>query len=141
MLLASVDNHAGSLLVQLPRWQCERGSPLRPNEPCNYASNLAYYHDVTMICQHEGWNIPKEYSTAMAQGFAALAMGSSFWHGSHTLLGNIADNRSGGGQSVALFRLSQFNVSSDCVAKTGNILVFQTCPFPDVMTDSRLLLR
>lgn len=63
-------------------------------EPCNYASNLAYYHDVTMICAHkEGWNIPREYVVAMAQGFSALTMGSSFWHGSHTLLGNIADNR------------------------------------------------
>ena len=27
------------------------------------------------------------------QGFAALTMGSSFWHGSHTYLGNVADNR------------------------------------------------
>ena len=26
-------------------------------EPCNYASNVAYYHTVTEICDHEGWTI------------------------------------------------------------------------------------
>merc|ERR1711872_1156924 len=27
------------------------------------------------------------------QAFTSLTVGSAFWHGSHTLLGNIADNR------------------------------------------------
>jgi len=62
-------------------------------EPCNYASNLAYYHVVTMICDNKEWSLPKEYTTAMAQAFTSLTVGSAFWHGSHTLLGNIADNR------------------------------------------------
>merc|ERR1719348_1866237 len=62
-------------------------------EPCNYASNLAYYHVVTMICDNTEWSLPREYTTAMAQAFTSLTVGSAFWHGSHTLLGNIADNR------------------------------------------------
>jgi len=62
-------------------------------EPCNYASNLAYYHVVTMICDHEEWNLSSDYQLAMAQAFTSLTVGSAFWHGSHTLLGNIADNR------------------------------------------------
>merc|ERR1712215_172152 len=62
-------------------------------EPCNYASNLAYYHVVTMICDNKEWSLPREYTTAMAQAFTSLTVGSAFWHGSHTLLGNIADNR------------------------------------------------
>jgi len=62
-------------------------------EPCNYASNLAYYHVVTMICDNQDWSLPKEHTTAMAQAFTSLTVGSAFWHGSHTLLGNIADNR------------------------------------------------
>jgi len=62
-------------------------------EPCNYASNLAYYHVVTMICDHQEWNLPIDYQLAMAQAFTSLTVGSAFWHGSHTLLGNIADNR------------------------------------------------
>jgi len=62
-------------------------------EPCNYASNFAYYHVVTMICDHTGWNIDPSYTVAMGQAFTSLTVGSAFWHGSHTLLGNIADNR------------------------------------------------
>merc|ERR1719244_1772782 len=62
-------------------------------EPCNYASNFAYYHVVTSICGNPKWNIDQSYQVAMAQAFTALTVGSSFWHGSHTLLGNIADNR------------------------------------------------
>jgi len=62
-------------------------------EPCNYASNLAYYHVVTMICDHTEWTLPKDYQVAMAQAFTSLTVGSAFWHSSHTLLGNIADNR------------------------------------------------
>merc|ERR1719348_2085878 len=62
-------------------------------EPCNYASNLAYYHVVTMICDNTEWTLPAMYQKAMAQAFTSLTVGSAFWHGSHTLLGNIADNR------------------------------------------------
>jgi len=62
-------------------------------EPCNYASNMAYYHVVTSICKYQDWSISKEYQIAMAQAFTSLTVGSAFWHGSHTLLGNIADNR------------------------------------------------
>lgn len=62
-------------------------------EPCNYASNVAYYHVVTSICKYQDWSISPDYTLAMAQAFTALTVGSAFWHGSHTLLGNIADNR------------------------------------------------
>jgi len=62
-------------------------------EPCNYVSNLAYYHVVTSICENTQWNVDPSYQKAMAQAFTSLTVGSAFWHGSHTLLGNIADNR------------------------------------------------
>ena len=29
-------------------------------EPCNYASNVAYYHDFIEICHHKGWSFPSE---------------------------------------------------------------------------------
>ncbi len=29
-------------------------------EPCNYASNLAYYHTVTEICGHKSWTLDME---------------------------------------------------------------------------------
>ena len=56
-------------------------------------SNVAYYHVVTSICDYQDWSLSSPYQLAMAQSFTALTVGSAFWHGSHTLLGNIADNR------------------------------------------------
>ena len=38
-------------------------------EPCNYASNLAYYHVVTSICAYQDWSISDQYRLAMAQAF------------------------------------------------------------------------
>ena len=38
-------------------------------EPCNYASNFAYYHVVTSICDHTGWSIDSSYTVAMGQAF------------------------------------------------------------------------
>ena len=38
-------------------------------EPCNYASNTAYYHVVTSICMYEEWAVSAEYQVAMAQAF------------------------------------------------------------------------
>ena len=29
-------------------------------EPCNYASNLAYYHTTTEICSRQQWNLPED---------------------------------------------------------------------------------
>ena len=63
-------------------------------EPCNYASNYAYYHDTTEICNHMGsFSMPDEPVLALGQMFSNLAFGSSFWHGSHTFLGFRCDNR------------------------------------------------
>lgn len=61
--------------------------------PCNYVSNVAYYRVMTQICEHDSWNMPDSSVGALVQGFAALSFGSAFWHGSHTYLGNVADNR------------------------------------------------
>ena len=59
-------------------------------QPCNYASNMAYYRVAAQLCQHSGrWNIEEEYVRGLVQGFSALGMGSSFFHGSETNLGNL----------------------------------------------------
>ena len=65
-------------------------------EPCNYASNMVYYHLTTQICDRTAaneWAMPSEPVRALAETFSHLAMGSAFWHGSHTTLGNVFDNR------------------------------------------------
>ena len=63
-------------------------------EPCNYVSNVAFYHVSTEFCNNAGnFAFPREYEVALNQAFSFLGFGSAFWHGSHTLLGTIADNR------------------------------------------------
>jgi len=62
-------------------------------EPCNSASNLAYYRTAIGVCDHDGWAMSSESQTALIQSYIHLAMGSFFWHGSHSFLGNVADNR------------------------------------------------
>ena len=32
-------------------------------EPCNYASNLAYYHTATEICAKNDWSLPSDQGT------------------------------------------------------------------------------
>lgn len=62
-------------------------------EPCNYVSNVAYYHVSTQMCDYSKWNFADSLVDAMIQSFAHLAYGSAFWHGSRTHLGNLCDNR------------------------------------------------
>ena len=65
-------------------------------EPCNYASNVAYYHDSTEICQKLALGAPfsvsSPYVSALGKGFSALSMVLAFMHGSHTSLGHQLDN-------------------------------------------------
>ena len=61
-------------------------------EPCNYVSNVAYYHSTVRLCEYPDWNFPVEYRRALKRGFATLAAGSSMMHGSHTRLGDGYDN-------------------------------------------------
>ena len=61
-------------------------------EPCNYVSNIAYYHATTRICDYPDFTIDKDYQIAMKRSFMTLTIGSAFWHGSQTALGYIFDN-------------------------------------------------
>jgi hypothetical protein len=62
-------------------------------EPCNSAANLAYYHTALGVCNHEGFAMDTDAQGALIQAYVAISMGSFFWHGSHSFLGNVADNR------------------------------------------------
>ena len=61
-------------------------------EPCNYVSNIAYYHSVTRTCDYPDWSIKADHINGIKRAFAALATGSAFWHGSHTYVGYSFDN-------------------------------------------------
>ena len=68
-------------------------------ETCNFASNLAYYHMNLALARYNNWVLPAAVVRALAQSSAALALGSAFYHGSHTRLGGEADTRLIGGNS------------------------------------------
>ncbi len=81
-------------------------------EPCNYASNVAYYHALWEICMRDGWNLDEDHGMArvtrtnvvsactttiffavlaMVRSAAFLAHGSAFFHASETILGGELD--------------------------------------------------
>lgn len=64
-------------------------------EPCNYASNLVYYHKAVEICDRringKAFNLSKKYVDALGKAAAALGFSSSFFHGSDTILGSFQD--------------------------------------------------
>ena len=64
--------------------------PLTIHEPCNFASNWAYYHLAGAAGQME-WMQP-DTKKALAQATSGLAFSSAFFHGSHTQLGQLLDN-------------------------------------------------
>jgi len=61
-------------------------------EPCNYVSNVAYYHSTTEICSYKWGSFNTEQKIAAKRAFSMLTFGSSFWHGSHTNAGGIIDD-------------------------------------------------
>lgn len=61
-------------------------------EPCNYASNIAFYHSVTKICDYPDWQQDLSTVKDVKRAFAALGVGSAFMHASHTYVGHSFDN-------------------------------------------------
>lgn len=68
------------------------GKKILIEEPCNYVSNVAFYHSVTRICDYPEWNISKKAIQSQKRSFSTLSMGSHFWHASHTFAGKVFDN-------------------------------------------------
>lgn len=60
-------------------------------EPCNTVSNAAYYRTAANLCGAAS-DMSRGDRDAVVAAVAHMAFGSSFWHGSHTRLGNVADN-------------------------------------------------
>jgi len=62
-------------------------------EPCNYASNIAYYHTVIEHCAKETWSMSSASVNTIIKSYASLGAGSSFMHMSETIVGGISDVR------------------------------------------------
>jgi hypothetical protein len=87
------------------------------HEPCNYVSNIAYYRAATRICDNENWHIDDQKTNAVKRGFLALAVGSSFWHGSHTYVGYSFDNN-----MIAVLAALMHNAAMDPLPSNSTIL-------------------
>lgn len=61
-------------------------------EPCNYASNIAYYHSAVRFCDYPDWHMEQDTIFQLKRAMTTLASGSSHLHGSHTVLGMAFDN-------------------------------------------------
>jgi len=59
-------------------------------EPCNFASNFAYYSLMSKTTSL--LSMPSSSRKALGQAAAGLTLGSSFFHASHTRLGQDLDN-------------------------------------------------
>uniref|UniRef100_A0A0G4HHM1 Uncharacterized protein n=1 Tax=Chromera velia CCMP2878 TaxID=1169474 RepID=A0A0G4HHM1_9ALVE len=112
-------------------------------EPCNVASNIAYYQALLLVCDRKdsetGLSLQTETVRAVVQSMAGIGFASSLWHGSHTKLGHTADNRlidvcslvihqglllgfgeaSGVQSDPVLFHLQRANSSSEDLPPTG----------------------
>ena len=63
-------------------------------EPCNAASNLAFYKGVVRMCRNPNeWNLSDEYLIEIKRIISQIAMGSTLMHGGHTHLGGIMDGK------------------------------------------------
>lgn len=86
-------------------------------EPCNYASNMAYYHSATRICDYPEWSADDDMINAHKRSFATLAMGSAMWHGSHTFVGYSFDNN-----MIALISYLGYQSSVSSIAGDSSVI-------------------
>jgi len=109
----------------------EGGGAILVYEPCNYVSNVAYYHlGASMSNPNHQWSFPPKVTRALAQSAAGLALGSAFMHASNTKLGYIADNMLIGVMSMILHQASLAGIPD--YLKTSQL--FHLGPVPRSLT-------
>jgi hypothetical protein len=88
-------------------------------EPCNYASNIAYYHSALRVCEYPKWNFNLAQRRAIKRGFVTLAAGSAFMHGSHSNLGMDYDN-----SAISVITYTAYQALVEKLNATSNILLY-----------------
>jgi len=61
--------------------------------PCNYVSNVAYYHATNRVCTYPDFASGQDYQKALKRSFASLTVGSAMLHGSFTYVGKTFDRQ------------------------------------------------
>ena len=82
-------------------------------EPCNYISNLAYDRLVLELCRQDDWTLGQMDVRRIAEAFAIVTFGSSFFHASETCLGKIQDTKSNDLFIYILHQASMINIPYD----------------------------
>ena len=82
-------------------------------EPCNYASNMAYYHSVTRTCDYPDWSITELQQKGFRRVHSILAVGSAMMHGSHTNVGQAFDVNMIGFVAYACYQVIIANFPGD----------------------------
>ena len=82
-------------------------------EPCKFVSNLAYDRLVVELCNQSEWTLSQEAIRKIAEAYAILTFGSSFWHGTETHLGFIQDTKSNDLFTFVLHQASMVNFPYD----------------------------
>lgn len=87
-------------------------------EPCNYASNIAYYHAALRVCDYPKWAFNSTQVRDIKRGFVTLAAGSAFMHGSHTNLGGAYDT-----DSISVIVWTAYRAVIEKLNATDNVLL------------------
>jgi len=72
-------------------------------EPCNYVSNIAYYHLTLQLCNRSNWSMPQSSVNNIIKIYASLAAGSSSMHASMSTDGIAEDRRVNDLMSYAVY--------------------------------------
>ncbi|CAB9516883.1 expressed unknown protein [Seminavis robusta] len=60
-------------------------------EPCNYASNIAFHRSAVRVCDRKTWSLPVSDQIALMQTFVTTGTSSAWFHGSLTDVGRQFD--------------------------------------------------
>lgn len=86
-------------------------------EPCNYASNVAFYHSVVKLCDYDEWTVSEDMQRNLMRSVATLGFGSSFLHQSYTYLGDIYDNR-----MIAIIAFLAYQMTTEAMQTNSSIV-------------------
>lgn len=89
-------------------------------EPCNYVSNIAYYHGVLKLCDYaEDWSVEPQLQYDAVKAVSLMAVGSVFMHSSFTSVGSMLDKHMIGVIAYLSYQMSMMNIPNKSVMLQG----------------------
>ena len=110
-------------------------------EPCNYVSNMAYYHSVTRTCDYPNWSITQSQKKGLKRVNSVLSIGSAMMHASHTKVGKAFDDNMIGFVAIACYDIITQNFPGESPILKQLSLHQKNTTFEDGTTDLLTALR